>query len=271
MSKESHFLVSLLMVSIIIFSCNNKETYNCQDIGSLASEECKYNNPIDSIVQNTEVDVRFDEVYSYLVSHPDFITDSDNHAYRGDALLWKDCGNIRIYSIPWESIYSALGNNIVQIKGKACNNRLDTAFLRDNVGRMDNLFKVTNQVGKTYYILKTSTFTVHQGVIQWECICAFSIEKGKLVKEKLFHSKSGQHDVIEVECGGQRELPLYYDNVILICLDNIEEEDDGVPVVVIAEINKNDWPTGYGLKYQWNGNWFEYVGKCLYDVNDIIH
>ena len=32
-------------------------------------------------------------------------------------------------------------------------------------------------------------------------------------------------------------------------------------------INENDWPTGYGLKYQWDGHCFQYVGKCKYDAN----
>ena len=49
------------------------------------------------------------------------------------------------------------------------------------------------------------------------------------------------------------------------------EWGDGTPTFVIAEINENDWPTGYGLKYKWNGNYFEYVGKCHYEANDIIY
>lgn len=273
--KTSFFphLIVTMFVSVAIASCGSNKNNDYEQ-----AEECFFDNPIDSIVQHTEVYDCFEDVYSYLVSHPDFIVNSDSIGYHyyacnnwENTLLWKDCGDIRVYSIPWESIHSALGYNIVQIKGKDGKYTLDTAFLNDETGRMDNLFTVTNQTGKMYYILKTHALTIHQGATQWEYIRAFSIENDKLIMEKLFHTKTRQYDVIEIECGGQRSLPLDYGNVDLICLDNFEGENDDAPVVVIAEINENDWPTGFGLKYQWNGDWFEYVGKCHYDVNDVFH
>lgn len=265
-------LIATMFISVAIVSCGSSKNNDYEQ-----GEDCFFDNPIDSIVQHTEVYNCFEYVYSYLVSHPDFVANSDSVGYHyyacndyETAFLWKDCGDIRVYSIPWETVHSALGYNIVQIKGKDGKYKLDTVFLNDETGRMDNLFKVTCRTGKTYYILRTSTFTFHQGAIKWEKISAFSVDNGKLVKEKLFHTKTRQYDAIELECGGQRYIPIDYDNIDLICLDNFEGESDGVPVIVIAEINENDWPTGYGLKYQWNGEWFEYVGKCRYDADEMI-
>ena len=89
------------------------------------------------------------------------------------------------------------------------------------------------------------------------------------MKEKLFHAKGKEYDIIEVECGGQRDCPLDFENIDMIYLSDFEEYVD-VPIFIIAEINENDWLTGYGLKYQWDGNHFEYVGKCRYDADGMF-
>ncbi|MBO7490642.1 MAG: hypothetical protein J6T88_10225 [Bacteroidales bacterium] len=265
--------IAAVSVLVLMASCGSNKNNESEQ-----TDDYCFDNPIDSIVvHNADVSNLFDEVYGYLDSHPDFPSNSDSVGYHyyacndlDGALLWKECGNVRVYSIPWESIHSALGYNIVQIKDKDGSYRLDTTFLNGDAGRMDNLFKITNQMGKTFYLLKTSAFTLHQGATRMECISAFSVENGKLAKENLFHTKSWQYDRIEVECGGQRELPLDYSDIVLICMDNFEEDNGATPLVVIAEINENDWPTGYGLKYRWNGDWFEYAGKCRYDADEII-
>lgn len=278
MKKVIIFLSILAVTSVAaviivsMASCGSNNDHDYEQAG-----ECFFDNPIDSIVQHTDASNRFDEVYRYLLSHPGFIDSSDAVGFyyyacneMENAPLWIDCGDIRLYSIPWESIHSALAYNIVQIKGKTGEDGLDTQFLKDNQSRMDYLFKVTDRMGKTYYVLKTNYFVSHQGVTYEEGLCAFSLENGQLVKEKLFHARSGQYDAIEVECGGHRYLPLDFSDVVLICLDNVDEDDNGVPVVVVAEINTNGWPTGFGLKYQWTGDCFEYVGKCHYDAEGII-
>ena len=264
--------VAAVSVLLLLASCSRNKNSDYEQ-----TDECFFDNPIDSVVQNTISFNRSNEVYGYLESHPDFLSNSDNIGYHyyacndwEKALLWKDCGDVRVYSIPWESIHSALGYNILQIKDREGGYILDTTFLSEDVGRMDKLLKITNRMGKTYYLLKTSFLTLHQGATRMECISAFSVENGKLAKENLFHTKSWQYDRIEVECGGQRELPLDYSDIVLICMDNFEEDNGATPLVVIAEINENDWPTGYGLKYRWNGDWFEYAGKCRYDADEII-
>ena len=276
MAKNYFNLIAIVLVSVTIASCGSNKNNDYEK-----TEECIYENPIDSIVQNTEEDVRFNEVYNYLTTHPDFIGHSDSIAYQrfsceGNAdydrcMLWKDCGDIRVYSIPCPSVYSSLASyccNIVQHKKTGI---IDTVFLHDNFGGMECLYKIKNKSGKTIYIIKTRLDIEHQGIIVWEYINAFSIDNGKLENENMFYAKSGQYNSIEVECGGQRYLPLEYNDVVLIYLDNFDRNDEDVSTVVIAEINENDWPTGYGLKYQWNGNWFEYTGKCLYDLDERIH
>ena len=265
--------IAAMSVLVLMVSCGSNKNNESEQ-----TDDYCFDNPIDSIVvHNADVSNLFDEVYGYLHSHPDFPSNSDSVGYHyyactdlDGALLWKECGNVRVYSIPWESIHSALGYNIVQIKDKDGSYRLDTTFLCEDYGRMDDLMMVVNRVGKTYYLLKTSVSTLHQGATQRQFIRNFSLENGNLVKENLFHTKTRQYDKIEVECGGQRYIPLDYGAVDLICMERYDDYDDGVPVVVIAEINENDWPTGFGLKYRWNGDWFEYVGKCHYDADGII-
>lgn len=274
-TKALPLLLVTMFMLVFIASCGNNKNNDYKESG-----ECFFDNPIDSIVQNTEEDVRFDEVYKYLTAHPDFIGNSDSIAFQrfsceedydyDRCMLWKDCGDIRVYSIPCPSVYSSLASyccNVVQNKKTSI---IDTVLLHDNLGGMESLYKIKNKNGETIYIIKTRLDIEHQGITNKECINAFSIVNGRFVRVKLFHAKSGHYDAIEVECGGQRYLPLDYNDVALICLDNFEEDDDDAPMFVIAEINENDWPTGYGLKYQWNGNWFEYVGKCHYDADERI-
>lgn len=268
--KTSYFshLIVLLFVLATLASCANKGFDDQEEVDGK-----HFDNEIDSIVENTDNERLFDELYGFLISHPDFVANRDTmrHYSWGEGYLWKNCGEIRVYSIPWwPDHYSVYGRNIVQLKGMDGKYRLDTAFLEEEVGLMDELLTIRSREGKTYYIMKTSASTIHQGYSVWESIRAFSIKNGRLSKEKLLHAKSGNYDAIEVLCGGQRYMPLNYNEVMLICLDNFEDRIYGAPTVVIAEINENDWPTGYGLKYEWNGEWFEYVGKCHYDTDGRI-
>lgn len=271
--KLNFFFVVVVLATIVMVSCGNNENTH-QGLNRVDPIEYIYENSIYSIVQNTDEDIRFDEVYSYLTTYLDFINKSDSigyHRYTSDdcdrGVLWKDCGDIRIYSIPCPSMYSYYCRNIVQFKETG---RIDTSFLNDNAGEMERLYRIKNKSGKDFYILKTRLDVQHQGTIAWEYISAFSIEKGQLVKEKLFHTRSMQYDMIEVECGGQRYIPLDFEDIVLIGMDYFEW-GESTPTFVIAEINENDWPTGYGLKYLWNGNYFEYVGKCHYEADDIIY
>lgn len=261
-------LPTLFFASLFFVSCRNGENGNLfSDMSE--SEDGEYENPIDSIIQNTTEDIRWDEVYRYLTNHPDFVNQSDSTGYRylcddcERQMVWKDCGDIRVYSIPCPTMYATCCCNIIQFRD---NGRLDTGFFENNDGGMENLYAIRNRLGKTYYILKTRIDVEHQGMIVWECISSFSVERGHLVKENLFHAKNRKYDCVEVECGGQRYLPLNYQNVVLISMSQFEDGVDN-PAFVIAEINSNDWPTGYGLKYEWDGTWFEYVGKCPYDVD----
>ena len=253
------FCLSLL----ILASCNNtKNADEGRNNGETDDEVTAvvFKNPLDSILQSVGIWEGFDTVLDFLYNNTEFSKHCDSIGYYSDeedCLLWKDCGEIRVFSIPRETIHSALGYNVVQInKGE-----LDTILLNEITGRMDNLYQLKGVNGREYYILKTSGATDHQGVSFWENICAFSLDKGRLLKETLFQTKNKQYDNIDVECGGQRNLPLDYNQLELI---NCSQKTE----VVIAEINEMDWPTGYGLHYKWNGTCFKYVGKIPYDAYD---
>lgn len=262
--------MAVLSLMAIMMSCRNGEN-NTPYSDTDELEECVYENPIDSIIHNTDEEVRFDVVYNYLIAHPNFVKQSDSvgyHKYSYDdykeCVVWKDCEDIRVYSIPCPLMYATYSRNIVQYHN---NESLDTISLQDEFGQLDELFKIKNDKGYEYYILKTKAYAIRHGEVVEEYISAFSIQDNQLKKEKLFHANGKQYDIIEVVCGEERHPPLDYSNIVLISLKHFDD-NDGVPMFVIAEINNNDWPTGYGLKYQWNGNWFEYVGKCPYNVDD---
>lgn len=263
------FITTTTLVAVILVSCGHKTIASEDEKDN--EEEVVYDNPIDSIIHSTDVDNRFEEVCQFLSSNPDFIYNSNCIGYftydeMDRSVLWKDCKKFRIYSIPFETNYSTQYRNIIQYKEADMN--LDTSSLQDNVEGLDDLYEIKGKNGKVYYILKTKTYVYHQGAIYWESITAFSIENGRFVKEKIFHAKEKEYDNIEVNCGGQRECPLDYGNIVLIYFPDNEECNEP-SIFIIAEINENDWPTGYGLKYQWDGNSFEYLGKCHYDADGI--
>lgn len=278
MMKSFMFVVSIFVAAGMLLSCQNKgKCVEKQDDGDssdfIEETEYIYDNPLDSIVHYTLADNRMEKVFEFLSSHPDFVNgkqDIGYHTYSNGVvepsdMLWKDCGKIRVYSIPLENIYTTLYYYIVQYKGTR--GAIDTISLQDIDGHMNEISEITSKDGKTYYLLSSDQFVQHSGTLLRETVYAFSLGKNGLVKEKLFHNKNGQYDHIEVNCGGQRYCPLDYSNISLIQLPGTECDDSEVPTVILAMINENDWPTGYGLKYQWDGYCFQYVGKCKYDAD----
>lgn len=265
--------VLLLVLIALLMSCKGPDRRHANNrINN--NNDLVYENPIDSIIHNTTEENRFEEVQSFLICHPDFVNNSDAvgyHRYLFDdpekSVIWEDCEDIRVYSIPCPTLFATLNRNIIQFINDGT---IDTQFLQDNEGGLERLVSIKSKEGKTFYILKTSLHVEHQGLVAWEHINAFSEINGRLSKEDLFHTKTKSYDYIEVGCGGQRYLPLDFYDLVLICMCNFEDRYE-TPSVVFAEINNNDWPTGNGLKYSWNGSSFEYIGKCKYDANDILY
>ena len=231
-----------------------------------------YKNPIDSIVHCSENPIEMEEVYYFLFDNPDFVKESPNEGYYYDpdddeyVLLWKDCGNFRIYSIPYISPHATLAFNFIQYKD---NGEIDTIMLENIVGNvpMKDFQEVESTDGKKHYVLKSRVFVCHQGYVQTEIVTSFSVQNGRLVKDKLFQTATNSYDYIEVN-NGQGYIPLDYNNLCLIQFTGFED-DDKSPSVVISEISEMGWPTGFGLKYHWNGSCFKYEGKCHYDANDM--
>jgi len=277
MMKSFMLVVSIFVAAGMLLSCQNKEKcvekQDDEDSSEFIEEtEYIYDNPLDSIVHYTLADNRMEKVFKFLSSHPDFVNSKQDigyHTYSNGVvepsdMLWKDCGKVRVYSIPLESIYTTFYYYIVQYKG--VQGVIDTLSLQDVEEHMKELIEIKSKDGKRYYLLATNQFVEHQGTFLRETIYAFSLGKDGLVKENLFHSKNGQYDHIEVNCGGQRYCPLDYSSISLIQMPGSECNITEVPTVILAMINENDWPTGYGLKYQWDGYCFQYIGKCKYDA-----
>lgn len=269
MKKKGLFVFVVTLVGITLYSCSNGGEESVCPVEENVMD-CEYVNPIDSIIHTTQAEECFSVAYGYLKDNPDFVeTSEDIGYYRFEfdgpetAIIWKDLDEIRVYSIPEESNYTTYCHNIVQIR-KDNEVVLDTTFLKDNFGWMKDLIEVNGRNGKLYYILNTDMYVSHQGEIYTESITAFSVENGRLVKENLFHAKDKQYDIIEVSCGGQRSCPLRYDDLKLISMDHVDDSDYS-PTIIVALVNQKGWPTGYGLKYKWNGEWFEYDRRCEYD------
>lgn len=258
------------MMVVAASACSGRSGENIDD------NRIPYENPIDSILRNQSEPFRLEEVCRYLKDNPQFVHQSDSVGFHRcfsldptvrAEVLWQECGDIRIYSIPSPTMYATQYDNLVQFLD---NGKFDSDFLQDDYGDVRGLFSIKSDTGKTFYILKTRVDVEHQGYVAWERISAFSISKGRLVKENLFRAGKRLYDAIELECGGQRDLPISFYCVVLIDVDGFEERPER-PWFVVAEVNERDWPTGKGFKYQWNGRQFEYVGKCNYDADGVLH
>lgn len=198
------FFAALFFASVALLSCRHNVNSSQNQDTETNDDVVLCENPIDSIIHNTLTSNCFTAVYDYLIENPDFLTASEKIGYHNlrydespNVMIWKELGGIRIYSIPEESNYTTYCHNIVQIK---CGDRIriDTAFLNDNVGWIEDLFEIKGQDSKNYYILKTCIYIAHQGDIYNEYLNAFSLEEGHLVKEKIFHANGMQYDKIEV-------------------------------------------------------------------------
>ena len=179
-------------------------------------------------------------------------------------------GRISIYSIPSDE-YCGYANyycNTIKYKNYKNQTVLDTMLLHDDFGSIVDIYQVSASNGKPYYLVKTEFGVLHQGIVVSETIHALSFnEKGELVKVPLFKTRKASYDEITVSCGGQRWLPMDFDELCLIYVD-ADFDNNNIERILLAEINENDWPTGYGLEYTWNGNCFAYQGKCKYDANE---
>lgn len=179
-------------------------------------------------------------------------------------------GQISIYSIPSDEYcgYANYYRNTIKYKNYKNQTVLDTMLLHDDFGSIVDIYQVSASNGKPYYLVKTEFGVLHQGIVVSETIHALSFnEKGELVKVPLFKTRKASYDEITVSCGGQRWLPMNFDELCLIYVD-ADFDNKNIERILLAEINENDWPTGYGLEYTWNGNCFAYQGKCKYDANE---
>lgn len=177
---------------------------------------------------------------------------------------------LSIYSIPFDENcgHAVYCRNIIRYKNNENQTVVDTVLLYDDIGAVVDMYRVTAINGKPYYLAKTEFGALNQGIVVMETIHALSFnEKGELVKVPLFKTRKASYDEITVSCGGQRWLPLDFDELCLVFVD-AESDNKDIQRIVLVEINENDWPTGYGLEYTWNGNCFAYQGKCKYDANE---
>lgn len=179
-------------------------------------------------------------------------------------------GRISIYSIPSDEYcgYANYYRNTIKYRNYKNQTVLDSMLLHDDFGSIVDIYQVSASNGKPYYLVKTEFGVLHQGIVVTETIHALSFnEKGELVKVPLFKTRKASYDEITVSCGGQRWLPMDYDELCLIYVD-ADFDNNNIERILLTEINENDWPTGYGLEYTWNGNCFAYQGKCKYDANE---
>lgn len=266
------FSVAVMLVATVSVSCENNQNDNQQQV----DEKSIYENPIDSLVdymeevRTTEDYIHFsrnpDVIYEYLTTHPDFLKNSDSNGYTSSQyLLWRDCGDIRVYTIPYSTNRGVVYRNFIQFKDDG---RVDTSFLyeEDNLGGMYKIAQIKDNKGKTHYLLFTQYLYNHCGRYYEERVRAFSIENGCLVRDGLFHEKGKIYDELDANCGSAAvDIPLDFDCVCLLCYENGEYTKDSV-MLIISDVD-GIWPTCSGSKYLWNGEYFKYVGGCTYCAN----
>lgn len=238
-------------------------------------------NPIDSLVYYMEqerdeddyIDFNRDprKVYEYLMAHPDFVKNSDsighkNHRSRYETyLLWKDCGDIRIYSIPYETFHGIAYRTIVQYK-EDC--RVDTSFFEEEIAGMEDIYQIVDRKGKKHYFLITRYYYEFDGDVLYQGINAFSVENGDLVDDSVFYKDGKFTAGLGEQCGDMAE-PILVDLEGLSLVYFIEADDYYPPRLIIAETTPQ-WPTGKGFRYRWNGFYFEYVGIGRYNCNGVF-
>lgn len=172
MMKSFMLVVSMFVAAGMQLSCQNKgKCVEKQDDGDssdfIEETEYVYDNPLDSIVHYTLTHNRMEKVFKFLSCHPDFVNSKQDIGYytysnrvvEPSDMLWKDCGKIRVYSIPLESIYTTFYYYIVQYKG--VQGTIDTISLQDIEERMKELLEITSKDGKTYYLIATDQYVEH--------------------------------------------------------------------------------------------------------------
>ena len=271
-------LFALLLAALTSTACQNTEYGN--DSNNEADSPV-FANPIDSLVYYMEKERDEDDyiefnrdprkIYEYLMTHPDFVKNSDSIGHKNyrsryeTYLLWKDCGDIRLYSIPYETNRGMAYRTIVQYREDG---RVDTSFFEDELGGMEDIHQIVDRKGRKHYFLITRYYYEYDGDVLYHGINAFSIENGDLVDDSVFYKDGRFTAGLGEQCGDMAE-PILVDLEGLNLVDFIEADDYYPPRIIVAETSPV-WPTGNGFRYRWNGFYFEYVGIGRYNCNGVF-
>lgn len=240
-----------------------------------------FSNPIDSLVYYMGLEREDDDyrkfnrdpqkICEYLMAHPDFVKNSDSIGHNKNCneyetcLLWKDCGDIRIYSIPYLTLRGMAYRTIVQFREDG---RVDTSFFEVELGGMEDIHQIVDRKGKKHYFLITRYYYEYFGDVLYHGIDAFSVENGNLVDDSVFYKDGKISDGLGEQCGDMGEpIPV---NLSGIWLVNFIKADDYYPPRLIIAETTPIWPTGKGFRYRWNGYYFEYVGIDKYNCNCVF-
>lgn len=251
--KKLFLYVLATVLSFAAVSCQNSNDESNQDIIDKGNKAPEISRMLDQI-PDEDMDLHRNTVYNFLIKGGCDDFDNDIFCYSDHNISWVTSSdrNMRVYSSGCANFICYKHENSIVI---------DTCTI-DGFEFIKTI-DIVKSGDKKYYLLDMEFYVVHQGVIYGEEIYAFSIDGGKLKHEKLFRTAKKSYDRISVQCGGQRWLPLNYNNTELIYYSK------NYNAVYITEVNERDWPTGRGLKYEWNGQYFKYVGMCNYDATSL--
>lgn len=131
-------------------------------------------------------------------------------------MLWKDCGDIRVYSIPYETNRGMAYRTIVQYREDG---RVDTSFFEEEIAGMEDIHQIVDRKGKKHCFLITRYYYEYNGDVLYHGISAFSVENGDLVDDRVFYKDGKFTNGLGVQGGDITEpVPLDFERILLVIL-----------------------------------------------------
>ena len=203
------------------------------------------------------------DVASYLVRHPDFLSETAQSFNDGEWLNYETSadGRFRVYSMQYLRQANPPIENIIQFAhpyGPAL--RLEE--MRD-MGRIESVGMVTLP-SKNYYLAVTGETYCSQGSYYTSTVRAFSLNNYtcEFKRAQVFKTKSGKMlDTIEVhwnDRGGS--LSASEENFVGVSLEEAADSEMTAVVCVQVISSESGLPTDNEICYSWNGRCFEYEG-----------
>ena len=223
------------------------------------NSSCGYGieNQIDSLIENGANPY---DVASYLHSNRDYldvkVAPSQNCYY---TVCTSEDGEFRVYSIfDWPSSSIRDSHNIFHYRNGRDDDAIHIKADAGDWGYIRNIGMIQHG-DKSYYILISEYYSIHQGVFYTAMVSVYSLDKyiyDSLTRESIFVTKSGRHtDMIEVswqDDHGDKD----DSNLFGISFDDAKDTHEVYVQVIDAKTGN---ALDRAIVYRWNGKHFVFA------------